>query len=448
VQSSKSSMSAPAQNKRKLKESADRLLRRAFARGLPYDFFTELKAAGELALIGGALRDAYLQGIRNFESDFDFVLHPRNLSEVAHLMGRYNAVENRFGGYRLELDRWKIDVWSLQNTWAQTSGHRRVDSFEDLLSVTFFDWDAVVYNLSTCRIIVDSKYFERIDSGILDVNLLPNPNPLGNAVRALRYAKRWGAAFGATLAKHVYDMLREHGISGFLDAERNSFRNTLLEQASLSLATEELAGALRNRSPTVNPLKGYETQPSLLPVLEGIVDNGSADSISGPPYDARAIANFILDLGDRRGTRLTQMSLLKILYFAFGWYLVTHGKRLIQQDLEAWEYGPVVKVVRDEFKNFGKKVITGRARKLDIFSGQRVVVQPNLNLEDANFISAIFESYHVYNGWKLSEMTHEEGSPWDRLWNASGPIGRLGLRIKDEDIKSHFSSLPKRISVS
>ena len=39
------------------------------------------------------------------------------------------------------------------------------------------------------------------------------------------------------------------------------------------------------------------------------------------PYDARAVANFLLDLADERSVPLTQMSLLKILYFAHGWYL-------------------------------------------------------------------------------------------------------------------------------
>ena len=36
-------------------------------------------------------------------------------------------------------------------------------------------------------------------------------------------------------------------------------------------------------------------------------------------YDARAVANFILDLAERDGRALTQVALLKILYFAHGW---------------------------------------------------------------------------------------------------------------------------------
>ena len=39
---------------------------------------------------------------------------------------------------------------------------------------------------------------------------------------------------------------------------------------------------------------------------------------SSEAYDARAVANFLLDLADRDGRPLTQVALLKILYFADG----------------------------------------------------------------------------------------------------------------------------------
>src|SRR5438067_13784825 len=94
------------------------------------------------------------------------------------------------------------------------------------------------------------------------------------------------------------------------------------------------------------------------------------------PYDARAVANFLLDLADNRKIPLTQLSLYKLIYFSHGWYLSKTANPLIKQDFEAWEHGPVVKVVRDQFRNFGKKLIRVRASKLDIFTGVRSVVGP------------------------------------------------------------------------
>ncbi len=447
-------MSAPAKNKRRLKDNTKRLLRQAFVRGEPHDFLKELMSQGELALIGGAIRDAYLQGVKEFKSDFDFVIHPRVLSDFIRFVRSHGAQENRFGGFGLEINRWKIDVWPLQLTWAHTHGHYRVESFQDLLSVTFFDWDAVVYNLSTDNVLLFADYFERVENRVLDVNLLPNPNPLGNAVRAIRYACRWNASFGPTLARHVHQMLCEHGHQSFLSAERKSFHSAFLTPLVLEAVGNTLAAAVKNASQgPINVLEHYQPQKTFFSLFDGVqAGDDCSRLLSGQsdaaPYDARAVANFLLDLAGSRHIPLTQMSLLKLIYFAHGWYLSKTGKRLVEQDFEAWQYGPVVKVVRDAFGGAGKDPITTRAEKLDIFSGRCTTVASALAAEDARFVATIFDAYHVHDAWKLSNMTHETGSPWDQLWNAAEPVGRLALRIKDEEIKSHFDGLTKRVPLS
>lgn len=162
------------------------------------------------------------------------------------------------------------------------------------------------------------------------------------------------------------------------------------------------------------------------------------------PYDGRVIANYILDLADEKRLDLTQMQLLKIVYFAHGWYLSSEGKPLIKQQFEAWKYGPVVRVIRDAFKDFGIRKITSRAEKLDIYTGE---LQPLPKLEnnyDLVFIKAVFDSYCTYDGWQLSDLTHEVGSPWDKIWNSNIPVGRLALRIDENEIRKHFESIPNR----
>ena len=166
------------------------------------------------------------------------------------------------------------------------------------------------------------------------------------------------------------------------------------------------------------------------------------------PYDARAVANLFLDFAEENKTKLTQLSILKLLYFAHGWYLSLHGRPLVRQEFEAWKFGPVVKVVRDEFKSFGNQPITSRATILDIFSGKRINPDTNLNAADVAFVRNIFSSYYHYDAWDLSEMTHEAGSPWDRLWNNDQPVGRIGLRIKNAEIKAHFDGLHRRLRLA
>lgn len=175
--------------------------------------------------------------------------------------------------------------------------------------------------------------------------------------------------------------------------------------------------------------------------------NPNAAPQAGAPYDARAVANLVLDRATELGASVTQLQLYKIVYFAHGWYLAAKSQKLISQSFEAWSYGPVVRVLRDAFKEFGKEPITSKAERFDLFTGELSPVDPIEDQSDIAFVNQVVDFYHVYDGWELSDLTHEAGSPWDRVWNALKPVGNLGLRIDDEAICSYFVQLPRRFPV-
>ena len=162
------------------------------------------------------------------------------------------------------------------------------------------------------------------------------------------------------------------------------------------------------------------------------------------PYDAREVSNYVLKEGVKSEIPLTQMSLLKIIFYAHGWYLAVNDRPLFRQPVEAWEHGPVVKVVRDAFKEFGKRPITKLAERLDLATGEIVKVPAELAPNDEEFVSSIFLIYGEKGAFTLSDMTHEPDGPWDRVWNAKTAIGSLGLRIKNQDIREYFLNLKLR----
>jgi hypothetical protein len=189
-------------------------------------FSNLLLSLGPTVVIGGFLRDICISG--NFNSDVDFVVAPASISEFERLVGHFGGRANRFGGFGITLNRWKVDVWPLERTWAAVSGHVAVSCLDDLMKVTFFDWDAILYSVGDQKLISGHAYFDRIRTRVIDVNLEPNPNPVGNAVRALRYAYRWGAQFGERLASHVVKQIKDHGWSTLVDGERRSFQRPIL----------------------------------------------------------------------------------------------------------------------------------------------------------------------------------------------------------------------------
>lgn len=183
---------------------------------------------GQFVVIGGVVRDLHFENARRFRSDVDFVCAPESIVEFERFIVGLRAKKNRFGGYGILLEHGKIDIWPLERTWAATEGHISVRGLDDLLRCTFFDWDAVIYDPCQNRLNRIDGYFQRTAKRVLDVNLAENPNPAGNAVRALRYARRWNASFTPALALHVMRQINDEGWQKLMLIDRQSFATPLL----------------------------------------------------------------------------------------------------------------------------------------------------------------------------------------------------------------------------
>ncbi len=155
-------------------------------------------------------------------------------------------------------------------------------------------------------------------------------------------------------------------------------------------------------------------------------------------FEARALANQILDLAEELRLPLTHMSLHKIAYFAHGWWSAQHGAPLVAEEFEAWEHGPVLPSVYGAFKTAGRKPITWRAEKFDPVTQIRTKASADFSTDDIAFLKNIVNAYGRLNALTLSDMTHRPGSPWDCVWNAGGGRVTLGMRIKHEAIRAEF----------
>jgi uncharacterized phage-associated protein len=155
-------------------------------------------------------------------------------------------------------------------------------------------------------------------------------------------------------------------------------------------------------------------------------------------HDARAIANFFLDRAERQGMKLTTMTLLKVLFFAHAWHLAKEGKPLIAQPFEASEYGPVSRIVYDQFKNNSKEPISKRAVSFDVSRSCFCKTPYHLHEETEVFLNNIFDYYSQFDAFKLSDLTHEKGSPWDVVWSAAATRAVPGMYIPNDLIASWF----------
>jgi len=166
------------------------------SRNLPefMDYLLDAMPSGELYIFGGVLRELALFGRKGFASDIDLVVEG-DWSNVRQYLEELGAIQNRFGGFRLSIDNWPIDLWHARETWAIRKGFVRYNGIQSLTRTTILNWDAILLDWRSKQIICSKDYFAHIRNQIMDVVLSENPNPLGAAVRAFRqlcmnYAKQ------------------------------------------------------------------------------------------------------------------------------------------------------------------------------------------------------------------------------------------------------------------
>ncbi len=172
--------------------------------------FRDLNPIGEVLLFGGLLRNAALFGLTNFRSDIDVVVAGSKAESLARVLDRFGPVRNSFGGYRLRLDSFQVDIWTLDSTWAFRKGLVKGETVEDLLQTTFFNWDAIAYSLNSGTLYSKDGYIEEIRGSFLDIVLSVNPNPIGMLKRTVNLIKATSAVLSPSLVTFVLDTVEQN----------------------------------------------------------------------------------------------------------------------------------------------------------------------------------------------------------------------------------------------
>ncbi len=139
------------------------------------------------------------------------------------------------------------------------------------------------------------------------------------------------------------------------------------------------------------------------------------------------------------------MGLLKVLYFAHAWHLAKYKTPLVGQSFEAWKYGPVNRVVYDQIKKFGRGTVNCFLTKIDVMSGEFVEIMPSIDAEKATFLENIYNYYAGFHPYKLSDITHEKGTPWDTVWTAAEESAIPGMLIPNDLILEWFEKTGGRL---
>lgn len=101
------------------------------------------------------------------------------------------------------------------------------------------------------------------------------------------------------------------------------------------------------------------------------------------------------------GDTITNLKLQKLCYYAQGFALVVLDRPLFEEDIEAWEHGPVVPSLYRTYKEHG-----GTAIPVPEFDASE-----NFQDDEIELLKDVWNLYGQFSAWKLRNMTHDE-PPW------------------------------------
>ena len=146
-------------------------------------------------------------------------------------------------------------------------------------------------------------------------------------------------------------------------------------------------------------------------------------------HDARAIANEMIIRGIEDGNPLTPLQIIKLTYLCQAWMLGMFGEKIFDQEVEAWEYGPVIADVYHGIKHFVKQPVD-----------ETIPARPaKLNDKEAHILDEVYRVYGKRSGGALSGHTHKSGTPWDQT-KKENPDGRR-VEISPERIRAYYERI-------
>lgn len=155
-------------------------------------------------------------------------------------------------------------------------------------------------------------------------------------------------------------------------------------------------------------------------------------------YDPRSVANLMLDEADRRGLKITNLALQKLLYFAHGLFLTKTKNPLVSGYFEAWQYGPVHPSVYRAFKSAGAEPIVTRAASQDPLTGRRRELPEPNDMAVLDLVSDVMRFYGPMAPGRLVDLAHAKDSPWSAIVDKARTNVAFGMRIPDSVILERF----------
>nr|WP_314580756.1 type II toxin-antitoxin system antitoxin SocA domain-containing protein [uncultured Pseudomonas sp.] len=150
---------------------------------------------------------------------------------------------------------------------------------------------------------------------------------------------------------------------------------------------------------------------------------------------SEAVANYFIHKSFEKGVEVTPMKLIKLVYIAHGWHRGYFSQNLISDAVQAWKYGPVIPELYRQIKHHRGHPIDCSIAGYGVAGDEKNPVPHPRTME---LLEKVWSIHGKDDGLKLSALTHQPDTPWDRTWRLSGGARYQGAIIPNEWIDQHY----------
>lgn len=137
-------------------------------------------------------------------------------------------------------------------------------------------------------------------------------------------------------------------------------------------------------------------------------------------YQAADVATHIINTAIRSGQRISNLQLQKLLYYCQCQYLQETGESLFDDDIVAWQYGPVVKDVYYAYSYRGASdILVSDTVVMDHVTGRVRAIRP-LTGQALEVVDTVCNALRGLSAWSLVSKSHRPGGAWDKVYNNGG----------------------------
>ena len=150
---------------------------------------------------------------------------------------------------------------------------------------------------------------------------------------------------------------------------------------------------------------------------------------------AMEVARYIINRYSEKGKPVSNMKLQKLLYLAQIYFLERTGKKLFEDDIKAWKFGPIVIDVYQGYCMFGANSI------YRTYDGAKEIVENELGKYKEHKLNEVLDENCKLESWELVRKVQEPGKAWDLTYRQGKGAY---FTISEDNMKEFGSDLQRK----